>query len=123
MPGQDDQQLAERIEGLKTREAELMRRLAAVQSQRRRKDGALDPSFPEQATQRENDEVLDALDEVERSELAAVRAAIRRAEEGRFGICDACEEPINPARLAADPSATLCIGCAEAQERAAAARD
>ncbi len=116
MAGSDDPHLEEIIAGLKTRELALARRVAAVQSEKRRAHGSLDPSFPEQATQRENDEVIDGLDEVERSELAAVRAAIRRAEEGSFGICDTCEESIRPARLAADPAATLCIGCAEAAE-------
>ena len=119
MPTPDQQQLAKTIEGLKAREVELVRRVKAVQKNRRK---AHDPSFPEQATERENDEVLDALDGVERSELAAVRAAIARAESGRFGICDACDVEINPARMEADPSATLCIECAQAQERQAQAR-
>ncbi|MDP6980683.1 MAG: TraR/DksA C4-type zinc finger protein [Myxococcota bacterium] len=120
MANQEDLKLEDVIAGLRAREVELARRVAAVGAEKRRAHGSLDPSFPEQATQRENDEVLDGLDEVERSELAAVRAAIRRAEEGAFGTCDACEEPIRPARLRADPAATLCIGCAEAAERAAA---
>lgn len=117
MTTHEPQDLAGTIEALKLREAELARRVAAVQRDRRRSH---DPSFPEQATERENDEVLDALDEVERSELAAVRAALARSEAGRLGVCDACEGQIHSARMQADPAATLCIACAEAQEAKAA---
>ncbi len=43
--------------------------------------------------------------------IAAVRAAISRIDEGRYGICLICGKPIAPARLAAKPEATRCIAC------------
>ncbi len=49
-----------------------------------------------------------------RSLLRKIDAALQRIEQGTFGICLACDEPIAPLRLEADPTATLCIGCASA---------
>ena len=45
--------------------------------------------------------------------IAAVRAAISRIDEGRYGICLICGKPIAPARLAVKPEATRCIACLE----------
>jgi RNA polymerase-binding transcription factor DksA len=42
-----------------------------------------------------------------------VRQAIERLDEGTFGICDACGQPIREERLEAIPYAQYCIGCAE----------
>ena len=51
-----------------------------------------------------------------RLDLVKTDAALKRLEEGEFGECLDCTEAINPNRLEADPTATLCISCAEAQE-------
>jgi len=42
------------------------------------------------------------------------RAALQRMQEGTYGICVECEEPIGAKRLAALPWTPLCIGCQEA---------
>ncbi len=49
--------------------------------------------------------------------LKRIAAALKRIEEGTFGLCQNCEGPINPKRLEFDPTALLCIDCAEAAER------
>jgi DnaK suppressor protein len=74
----------------------------------------------------------DALDEVQHAaerELAIrnldresqllrnVRAALRRINEGSFGICVHCEEEISPKRIAAVPWAPFCIQCQEQADR------
>jgi DnaK suppressor protein len=74
----------------------------------------------------------DAIDEVTRAaerELAIrnldresnllrnIRAALRRIDEGTFGVCAHCEEEISPKRLAAVPWAPFCIKCQEAADR------
>lgn len=48
--------------------------------------------------------------------LGRVEAALARMEDGQYGDCLRCEEPIAPARLDVDPAATLCITCASADE-------
>jgi DnaK suppressor protein len=45
--------------------------------------------------------------------LRNVRAALRRIQDGSFGICVQCESTISPRRLAAVPWAPLCIQCRE----------
>jgi DnaK suppressor protein len=49
--------------------------------------------------------------------LRSVRSALRRIEEGSFGICLHCEEEISPKRLAAVPWTSLCIQCQEQADR------
>lgn len=49
--------------------------------------------------------------------IKKVDEALRRIEEGTFGLCDECGEDIELRRLEARPTATLCVGCKEEQER------
>lgn len=49
--------------------------------------------------------------------LRSVRSALRRIEEGSFGICLHCEEEISPKRVAAVPWTSLCIQCQEQADR------
>lgn len=51
-----------------------------------------------------------------RVELKRIDAALRRLESDDFGCCGDCDEPIAGARLRADPTATLCVTCAEVRE-------
>lgn len=46
-------------------------------------------------------------------QLRKIEAALRRIESGDFGDCVVCGEEIDPRRMAIDPTATRCIGCAE----------
>lgn len=48
--------------------------------------------------------------------LRKIRDALRRLEEGTYGICEDCGEPIAPARLAARPVTTLCAECKAERE-------
>ena len=43
---------------------------------------------------------------------ARMTRALQKLEEGTYGTCDACGEPIAPARLRVAPESTLCIECA-----------
>jgi DnaK suppressor protein len=44
--------------------------------------------------------------------LAEVARAEAKLEEGSYGTCDRCEQPIGPERLEAVPWATMCVRCA-----------
>ena len=46
------------------------------------------------------------------SELHRIDAALKRLEEGDYGWCLSCGEPIPAARLELDPTVTLCVDCA-----------
>ncbi len=49
--------------------------------------------------------------------LSKLDLALKKIDEGSFGICQNCEEPISKKRLEARPETQLCIRCKEAQER------
>jgi RNA polymerase-binding transcription factor DksA len=55
---------------------------------------------------------IDALLGQAREHLKAIDHAERRAAEGTYGRCERCGRPIPAARLAARPTATLCMQCA-----------
>ena len=65
----------------------------------------------EQAVEAEDDEVLLAQEMFVVERIAAIRAAIARVDEGRYGICLTCGGKISPARLAIIPETTQCISC------------
>ena len=58
----------------------------------------------------------------EEEELAQIEAALRRIEEGTYGICEVCGEPIPLKRLRFLPYATKCVKCKSMEERAASTR-
>jgi DnaK suppressor protein len=45
--------------------------------------------------------------------LRLIDAALRRCDDGSYGYCKACDEPIDPRRLELAPAITRCAGCAE----------
>jgi RNA polymerase-binding protein DksA len=49
--------------------------------------------------------------------LAEIDAALKRIDEGTFGVCTRCGQPIDAERLEALPWATLCIEDKRKQER------
>ncbi len=53
----------------------------------------------------------------ERFLMDKIELALKKIDEGSFGTCEECEEPISLKRLQARPEAPLCIQCKEAQEK------
>jgi DnaK suppressor protein len=47
--------------------------------------------------------------------LARTERALAKLDEGTYGTCDGCGEPIPPARLRAMPDGVLCVACAAAE--------
>jgi DnaK suppressor protein len=45
-------------------------------------------------------------------QLAAVQEALDRIDDGTYGLCQSCRQPIAEARLEAMPETRWCIGCA-----------
>ena len=67
----------------------------------------------------DRDMAVEALNQQARS-IHEIRSALDRIEEGSYGLCERCEEPIPAKRLDALPWARLCVTCqsaAEAEER------
>jgi DnaK suppressor protein len=55
------------------------------------------------------DRVAEAVEQTER--------ALARVEQGSYGNCESCGNPIGAARLEAYPRATLCVSCKQREER------
>ena len=53
----------------------------------------------------------------EKSFLDKIEKALKKIDEGSFGVCEECGEEISVKRLEARPETTLCIRCKEDQER------
>jgi DnaK suppressor protein len=53
----------------------------------------------------------------ERKLILKMQEAIKRIEDGTFGVCEVCGGPISEKRLMARPVTTLCIDCKTKQEK------
>jgi DnaK suppressor protein len=53
----------------------------------------------------------------DRKLIGKIESALARIEDGTFGTCVTCGNPIDPARLRARPVTDLCIACKTEAER------
>ena len=58
-----------------------------------------------------------SLEENSEQVLRAIDGALQRIEEGTYGTCTTCGQPISEERLEAIPYATQCIDCRRKGER------
>jgi len=91
------------------KQAQLNKRITAIEADFHK---GRSQDFSEQATETENDGVLDEIHHEAKVELKLVNEAIQRMKDGLYGNCSTCDEPINPQRLNALPYTTKCINCA-----------
>lgn len=101
-------------EALETKKQELTIRLDRIHANLRR---GCEADSKERAKQFEDNEVVDALGNEARAELAKISAALQRLEKGEYGLCVECGLEIEPGRLKVYPYANECIECAEFDER------
>lgn len=97
--------LQERKDLLTTRLERVKRNISAEHS----------ADWSEQAQERQNDEVLDAIGNESETELARINRALERLREGAYTTCSRCGEDIDLRRLEAVPYTDLCIDCANAE--------
>jgi RNA polymerase-binding transcription factor DksA len=71
---------------------------------------------PAQTSSEADEEVARTVLMTEEQILAEARAAIARLDEGTFGRCERCGQPITKARLNAVPYARHCIHCARSAD-------
>jgi RNA polymerase-binding protein DksA len=96
---------------------ELNLRLDRITNNVRHSDVPLEKDFAEMATQNENNEVMDYLGNSAKTEIAMIKQAIARIDNGQYGMCQVCDEPISKERLEALPYSSMCIKCASKAER------
>jgi RNA polymerase-binding transcription factor DksA len=70
--------------------------------------------FGDGAQSEEEQERIALVGAVETAELARVDGALARIDNGTYGTCAGCGEPIEPRRLQASPYAVQCTACAGA---------
>ncbi|MDH3533816.1 MAG: TraR/DksA family transcriptional regulator [Gammaproteobacteria bacterium] len=100
-------------EQLEHKKDELSARLRRITANVRR---GYEADSKERAKQMEDDEVVDALGNEARTELAKITAALKRMDAGEFGVCVDCGADIGRKRLEAYPYAHECIECARFDE-------
>jgi len=102
-----DQDAARRL--LEERREKLVTRTGKIEKNLRRLP---DSDSQERVTERENDQVLEHLDDTEHAEIARIEQALQRIESGTYGRCQNCGEDIAAGRIEALPETATCVGCA-----------
>ena len=95
---------------------------ASVRPAEERREGSPFGKREEEATESLELERRLALEKQIREQLADMEHALRKFDEGKYGICERCGEPIDPARLDALPQAKLCLNCKAIQAENAKGR-
>ena len=90
---------------------ELTRRVSSIDRDIRHEGMTAD--WSEQASERENDEVLESLGISSEQHLLMIKYALKRIETGNYFQCDECGEDIPRARLELLPFTAHCVNCAE----------
>jgi len=115
--------LRARLENEKGRLAEELEQLrASVRPAEERREGSPFGKREEEATESLELERRLALEKQMREQLADVDHALQKFEEGKYGFCEACGQPMDPARLDALPQAKLCLSCKASQAKDAKGR-
>lgn len=94
----------------------LIRRLAELQGRLHEIEDTLEShnarDWEEMALEREGDEVLEDLGNAGKAEIAQIRAALARIEDGTYGVCTKCGDDISAERLETLPATPFCRNCA-----------
>ena len=79
-----------------------------------------DENFPDpsdRASMESNRNSVLRIRDRERKLIFKIQEALRRLDEGDYGVCAECGENIGIERLKARPMTTLCIDCKSSQEK------
>ena len=98
---------------------ELEQLMASAQPTDERREGSPFGKREEEATETSEFEKRLALEGRARGLLAEVEHALEKFEQGTYGLCDKCGQPIIPERLEALPQASLCLKCKEKESKKA----
>ena len=111
-----------RLEKDRKRLADQLQQLRDSQPTENRREGSPFGKREEEATETAEMENRMALEQRLVDQLAGVDYALAKFEQGTYGICESCGQPIDLGRLEALPQATLCMECKAAQAKNAKAK-
>jgi DnaK suppressor protein len=111
-------QIREFLEAEKKRIEEELGLSKASQTMDERREGSPFGKREEEATESMELEKRLALENRLQARLTEVEKAIHKLEIGTYGICEVCNNPIDPARLEALPQAILCMSCRQKMKNA-----
>ena len=94
---------------LQDRLTTLEQRLDEIESGLRQPE---DNDLEEQALHLDEHGVLESLARYSSEEIAAIREALKRIDDGSYGTCAACDRRIGRRRLRVIPQAAACVRCA-----------
>lgn len=95
---------------LVARKDDITKRINAIDKDIKHED--MSSNWTEQATERENDEVLESLGNASEQELVMINNALKRIDSSEYFICSNCGEDIPPERLELLPFTSHCVNCA-----------
>ncbi|MFO1508577.1 MAG: TraR/DksA family transcriptional regulator [Steroidobacteraceae bacterium] len=98
-------------ETLQMRREELLTRADRARDDAAHRRQAVSQDFSEQASERQNDDVLRGIESAARAEIEQIDLALGRLQRGEYGICLKCGQDIGLARLEAIPYADRCQSC------------
>ncbi len=98
---QEQKHVTEELEQLK----------ASTRPANERREGSPFGKREEEATESFELEKRLALEKRLRDQLAEIEHTLHKFDQGTYGLCDKCGQPIDPARLEALPQASLCLSC------------
>jgi RNA polymerase-binding transcription factor DksA len=98
----DRQQLSEQLENIRT-----------SRTAQERREGSPFGKREEEASETAELENLIAQEKRVLDQLVDIELAIKKLDEGTYGLCQKCSEKIETARLEAMPTAKICMKCAQ----------
>jgi RNA polymerase-binding transcription factor DksA len=98
------------IDTLKVRRANLEQNVVGIEDAL---DDAPPKDWEDRSSERQGDEVLEALGNQNLDEIRRIDAALARVSEGTYGICTQCGNDISDGRLSTLPETPFCKSCAQ----------
>ena len=96
---------------------ELEQQKTSVRPANERREGSPFGKREEEATETLELEKRLALEQGIKAQLVKIEHALHKFDEGTYGLCDSCGQPIDPERLEALPYAALCLSCKAKQAK------
>jgi DnaK suppressor protein len=104
-------QIRAKLEAEKKRVLDELNLLTGPQNTDERREGSPFGKREEEATESMELEKRLAVENRLKTLLSEVDLALQKLDNGSYGVCESCRQPIDPARMEALPQAVLCLSC------------